>query len=44
MDMWDSTVPVYGLAMRLEQLESLPTCELPEDCGWRSYEPGDERD
>ena len=42
--MWDSTVPVYGLAMRQEQLESLPACELPEDCGWRSYEPGDERD
>lgn len=42
--MWDSTVPVYGLAMRLERLENLPDCELPEGYGWRFYEPGDERD
>lgn len=41
--MWDQTVPMIGLAMRAKSLEGMPTFELPEEYGWRYFQPGDER-
>lgn len=41
--MWDKTVPMIGLAMRVDSLENLPEFELPERYGWRFFQPGDER-
>ena len=41
--MMDHTVPWVGLAMRLDTLDRLPECALPEPCGWRFFQPGDER-
>ena len=40
--MWDTTVPMISLAMRAASLEELPIFALPR-CGWRFYQPGDER-
>lgn len=40
--MWDSTVEVIGLAMKLDSLENLPANALPERYGWRFFQPGDE--
>lgn len=39
--MWDSTVPMIGLAMRCDDLENLPVFALPERYGWRYFAPGD---
>ena len=41
--MWDTTVPMISLAMRAASLEDLPVFALPSRCGWRFYQPGDER-
>ena len=41
--MWDTTVPMISLAMRAASLEDLPVFALPSHCGWRFYQPGDER-
>ena len=39
--MWDSTVPMIGLAMRLDDLGALPVFDLPQAYGWRFFQPGD---
>lgn len=41
--MWDSTVPMIGLAMRARTLEDMPRFDLPKPYGWRFFQPGDER-
>lgn len=40
--MWDSTVEMIGLEMRLGQLKGPVRINLPEKYGWRFYQPGDE--
>lgn len=40
--MWDSTVEVIGLEMRLAALGEPAKIDLPEKYGWRFYQPGDE--
>lgn len=41
--MWDSTVPMIGLAMRADTLENMPAFSVPEGISWRYFQPGDER-
>ena len=41
--MWDCTVPMIGLAMKVDTLEHIPVFELPSRYGWRYFQPGDER-
>lgn len=41
--MWDSTLPMIGLAMRADSLENMPVFELPKPYSWRLFQPGDER-
>ncbi len=41
--MWDTTIPMIGLAMRADSLENLPVFDLPAPYGWRYFQPGDER-
>ena len=40
--MWDSTVEVIGLEMRLDALGEPVKIDLPEKYSWRFYQPGDE--
>lgn len=40
--MWDTTVEVIGLEMRLAALGEPVKINLPEKYGWRFYRPGDE--
>lgn len=40
--MWDSTVEMIGLEMRLEALGEAVKINLPEKYDWRFYQPGDE--
>ncbi len=40
--MWDSTVEMIGLEMRLAELGDEVQIDLPEKYGWRFYQPGDE--
>ena len=40
--MWDTSVEKVHLAMELDSLENLPQHPLPEQYGWRFYQPGDE--
>lgn len=40
--MMDRTVPMIGLAMRMESLDALPEYPLPPQYGFRYFEPGDE--
>lgn len=41
--MFDRTVPMIGLAMKADTLENMPVFDLPEEYGWRYFQPGDER-
>lgn len=41
--MWDSTVPMIELAMRVDCLNHLPWHSLPAPYGHRCFQPGDER-
>ena len=40
--MWDTSVAKVHLKMELNGLENLPQHPLPEQYGWRFYQPGDE--
>lgn len=41
--MFDTTVPMMGLAMRARTLENIPCFDLPKPYSWRFFQPGDER-
>lgn len=41
--MYDMSIPMMSLAMRAESLENMPKYELPEEYGWRYFQPGDEK-
>ena len=39
--MWDTSIAKVHLKMELNGLENLPQHPLPEQYGWRFYQPGD---
>lgn len=41
--MWDTSVPMIGLMMAIDNLDNLPVYPLPERYGWRYFRPGDEK-